>query len=137
MARYKTLRSAIHNHAHSFLSMMNWADGNYFVDVLARTARGAQVREVEIDWLSGHVTPGTVAIPTVRSAVAHYQAWLRSHFESMSTSPDLLRSLVMRLRLDFGKLPPEPTLTCVMEAEDDRGRRYTIPVKPAQPYEAV
>jgi hypothetical protein len=137
MARCKTLRSAIHNHAHSALSFMSYTGGDYFIEQVTRSARAADAPEVEIDWLTGRVSPEAVATAPIRLSIAQHRSWLPKHFASMDTSLDLLRSLVMRLTFDFSAVPPQPTLRCTMEAEDDRGREYAIPVEPVQPLGTV
>ena len=137
MARYKTLRSAIHNFAHSVLSLMNYTAGDYFIEHVTRSARAAGALEIQIDWLTGQVTPEDIVTEPIRLSISQHRSWLPSHFKSMDTSLDLLNSLVMRLSFNFRAVPPMRVMECVMEVEDDRGQEYEVSVEPVQPHGAV
>jgi hypothetical protein len=137
MARYKTLRSAVHNHAHSVLSAMNYVGGAYFVDEIAQKARAAGAFEVKIDWLTGKVSPVSDSSDIIQRSIAQHRSWLPEHFARMDTSLDLVRSLVMKLTINIDESSTEPRIECIMELRDDRGREYRIPVEPIQPIGAA
>jgi len=49
MARYRVLKSVVHNVGHSFTSLMNYADDDYVMGHILRFARGAGRDTLSID----------------------------------------------------------------------------------------
>ena len=57
--KYKHIAGAIHNFGHSFTSLMNYVDGDYVIDELAKIH--AEGKDIEVDWLSGRFKPAEMA----------------------------------------------------------------------------
>ena len=139
MARYKTIPSALHNFAHSFLSELNWTFTDNVVSHIGRTARRAGVERIVIEWYQGTdeapvtVEPALIATSAVRASIARYRAYLPSLLRSMDSSLGLLHAVRMTLVFDWRPAPPECELSCTVEAEDDQGKNYEIAVAVPHP----
>ncbi|MBK6387119.1 MAG: hypothetical protein IPF71_10110 [Rhodoferax sp.] len=46
--KYKHVASALHNFGHSFVSLMNYVEGEYIDDILAKFAREAPRKKYEL-----------------------------------------------------------------------------------------
>ncbi len=138
MARFKTIPSALHNFAHSFLSGLNWTGADTVASHIGHTAKRAGVERIVFEWYRGAdeapvtIEPPLIATPPVRDSVARYRAYLPSLLRSMDSSLDLLRLVRMTLVFDWRPVPPECELSCTVEAEDIQGESYEIDV--AVPY---
>ena len=51
MARYKVLKSVVHNFAHSFVSLINYVGDDYVNSHLTRAAQGIERGEINSDLL--------------------------------------------------------------------------------------
>jgi len=69
MAKYKVLKSVAHNLGHSYLSLMNYVDGDYIVEHLFRQARETGETRVEIDVLAGTIAPAVFQTPVLAESV--------------------------------------------------------------------
>lgn len=145
MARYKPIRSAIHNFAASFCSTLNWVGGDYGIEHVARAAYKARVNRVVIHWLRDgriilptEVEPPEVADRKVRETLVRYASRWPGLLSSMGLTVEQFRHIDMRWDFDWTMPHPFGPLTLTMEAEDDRGIRYTVPVKDfGQPFVAA
>ena len=135
MARYKPIRSAIHNFAHSFCSTLNYVGDDYGIEHVTKAARSAGASRVVVRWVRDGVVldpvvvePSAVLNSRVRRTLTKYANWLPALLRSMDSDVALLRSVVMRLDFDWSMPRPFGPLRLTMEAEDDRGREYVVPV---------
>jgi hypothetical protein len=127
--KYKRIRSAAHNYAHSFTSPMNYGPGNYVMTYLAHAAATSGEPELRVDLLSGAAEPAPLVTDAVRRSIAGYVKWFPQLLESMNVSVDAVRRATLRVRFDLERrsesvqypgairIPFEGSV----EVEDDRG----------------
>lgn len=121
---YKRINSAIHNFAHSFVSLMNYVDGEYIIDLLPKLLRETPRHEIRISLLNGTIEPQRDFHPAFLKSIGYYRNRVVSHLESENVGPEILRSLEFILFADIdGPI-------CRVEAIDDRGVAHTSSVRP-------
>ena len=113
--KYKNIHSAIHNFGHSFLSLMNYVDGEYVIDELNEIR--AKGLDVEIDWLSGSFTPPGEITPRIKKAIEYYADGLREHMRAQHVDLDGIKAMKLHLPAKGRKH---------MWARDDRDKEYKI-----------
>jgi hypothetical protein len=121
---YKRINSAIHNFAHSFVSLMNYVDGEYIIDLLPKLLRETPGHEIRFSLIDGTISPKRDFNPTFLKSVGYYRNRVASHLESEDVNPETIRSLDFILFADMnGPI-------CRAEAVDDRGVAHAASVRP-------
>ena len=113
--KYKNIYSAIHNFGHSFLSLMNYVDGDYVIDEMVNIH--SKGHDIEIDWLNNTFIPEEETTPRIKKSMDLYLADLKRHMQSENV--DVNRIKAMKL---FWPARGEK----YMWARDDRGKEYKI-----------
>ena len=125
--KYKRIKSAAHNYAHSFVSSMNWRGDDYVTRHLARAAVASGEPELRVDLLTGDAKPSALLTEPVQSSLEWYVPWLDGLLRSHGADIDAVREATMRLRFDLSRLnvpgltPTEVPFECEVEITDDRG----------------
>lgn len=113
--KYKHIHSAIHNFGHSFTSLMNFVDGDYVIDELARIH--AKGHDIEVDWLTGQFRPANFASPRIQKSIGYWRDSLEKHMVSQNVDLKALSELKFRWPVRQRKH---------MVATDNRGKEYKI-----------
>lgn len=113
--KYKNIYSAIHNFGDSFVSSMNYVDGDYVFDEIDRIHSGGH--EITIDWLKMSFEPKSKATPRILKSLGYYRVGMEDHFNSQNVEFDRLAMLRFRWCVGSRKF---------MEAIDNRGKYYKI-----------
>lgn len=118
--KYKNIDSALHNFGHSFVSLMNYVDDVYVIDLLRHMATEAPTQQISIDFSAGTSSlPLHSPAPLVKS-VDYWQAWLPKLLLSQDVNPDALGPVTLRYRRT-----PLGYESCVAST-DDRGHRHQV-----------
>jgi hypothetical protein len=120
--KYKRIGAALHNFGHSFMSGMNYVDGDHVLYEMHEATRD-KPHSVTINFSSGHVDPPLAGSERIARAVAIYQEWLPKQLASQQVDPGALRDVLLIHRR--GRAGYET----VMSAVDDRGTKHTIDVR--------
>ena len=121
--KYKVIPAAIHNFTHSFVSLMNYVDDQYVVEILRDVTAEAPERQVAIEWLPDPPVTSVPMPPTVQKSLGYYRATLQKHMQSHGIPMAALRSFQTVLwHSGLG-------LRARAEAIDDRGVEHTKAVE--------
>ena len=120
---YKRIQSAIRNLAHSFVSLMNYVDDQYLVDLLPKLLRDIPEPEITASLLDASITPKRDWNQTFLTAVGNYRMRVRDHLRNEGVDPDCLTALSFTFSSDDG-------LICRVTATDDRGISHSADVRP-------
>jgi hypothetical protein len=128
--KYKAIKGAAHNYAHSFVSLMNYGPDNYVMSYLAHAAAASGEPELRVDLLSGAAEPPPLLTPPVLRSIDGYVRWFPRHLEAMNISIEAIRRATLRVRFDLeGRSDsvqyPRSTVypfESSVEVEDDRGK---------------
>jgi hypothetical protein len=113
--KYKNIYSAIHNFGHSFLSLLNYVDGDYVIDELSNiSSKGC---DIEIDWLNNTFMPEEELTPRIKKSMDDYWATLNQHMQSQNVDVNRIKTLKLYWPARGKKY---------MWARDDRGKEYKI-----------
>ena len=115
---YKRIPSAIHNFAHSFVSLMNYVDDEYIVDVLPGILIAIPDHQLKIQFPDGQLVPTGTYPENLLKSVAYYAQCYKDHMVSEGIDPAKLRKAEFVI---YGDLYG---MHCRAEAEDDRGKHY-------------
>ena len=129
MPTYKKLKSVAHNFGHSFLSMMNYQEGDYIIEHIFRAARKAGEPDICIDVLNQTVDPPALRLPVILESIAHRKSWLPRMLESEDCSIEQVKRMLLKIHFHFddtqlSKSVPGLELAaydCTVEIHDDRG----------------
>jgi hypothetical protein len=116
--KYKVIPAAIHNFTHSFISLMNYVDDQYVMDILRDVIAKAPEKQVAIEWLPDPPVTSVPMPPTVQKSLGYYRATLPKHMQSHGIPMDALRSF--QTVLYHSRLG----LRARAEAVDDRGNEH-------------
>jgi hypothetical protein len=128
--KYKAIKSAAHNYAHSFVSLLNYGPDNYVMSYLAHAAAASGEPELRVDLLSGAAEPAPLLTAPVLRSIQGYVQCLPRHLESMNITAGAIRRATLRVRFDLeGRRASVQYLGSVVypfessvEMEDDRGK---------------
>ena len=137
MARYKVLKSIAHNLGHSYLSLMNYVDGDYIVEHLFRRAKETGESRVRIDVLRGTIQPEAFQTPVLAASAARERAAFGRLVQSGGAALDMVAAARMEIVFDLAGTRARWTVPglelaayrCRVEIVDDRGRHHTADVK--------
>ena len=122
--KYKNIPAALHNFGESFMSLMNYFDDTYIIDVLPEALRELPQNELRISFPEGALTPDRTYPEVLLKSVAHYASRFRQHLAShnieaasVTKATLIVRGTKLGIRSRF-------------EARDDRGRDYDVAVAP-------
>ncbi|MFT5874599.1 MAG: hypothetical protein ACI8WT_003569 [Clostridium sp.] len=73
MPRMKMLKSIAHNVAHSYLSLMNYIDGEYTVERLYQIAKESNQTNIVIDILRRSIEPAIYVIPEIEKSLLYLE----------------------------------------------------------------
>ena len=136
MAKYKNIESAIHNWAHSFLSIENYDEKGYFVKELYWAAKSENAEEVTLDVMSGKISPNGVLTDKINSFLLRCRESFINQLQSQNVEPQMISSAVLKLNYDFSdplaklvgfsfrdpwKAPEAATYSTEIIVVDDRG----------------
>ncbi|NJN70110.1 MAG: hypothetical protein HC801_07440 [Nitrospira sp.] len=121
--KYKNIPSALHNFAHSFVSLVNYVDGVYIRDVLTDELHKVPNHELLIYFPEGRIEPSVELPQSLKKSVQHFSNHYADHLSSQNVEPGSIqecRVLIYGDRLG---------MHCTILANDDRGKIYDIPVR--------
>jgi len=119
--KYKLIDSMLHNFGHSFVSLMNYVDGEYICDLLESLARQSPGHEVQIDFLEGTISTQGESIPErLSKSIRYWKDWLPKHMENHRVDGSCLRDVRFRYRLT------REGREVIVEALDDRGKQHKV-----------
>ena len=121
--KYKDIPAALHNHGHSFISLMNYRESTYVVDVVAGLLRELPKNELRISFVQGTLVPEWNYPTVLLSSVADYSSRFGSHLVShkIDRTAVVEATLVIRGNRHGG-------ISARVHAKDDRGHEYDVPV---------
>ena len=139
MAKYKNIKSAIHNWANSFLSIDNYDNKGYFVKELYEAAKNNNTEEIIINILSEDISPNNVKTERIKSFLKGSCGSFNKLLESQNVEPEMLTEVILKLNYNFSaplaelvgfsfrdpwKAPEAATYTSEIIAKDNRGKKY-------------
>jgi hypothetical protein len=132
MARHKTLKSISHNFSHSFISLLNHVNGDYFMGHLTRQARITNQSALSIDILKKTAQPTELLTNEIKASIDHWNNWFPELVEKGGSSMEFVKSATMKIEFDFRISRPYGGIERCMESPyfceiiiiDDRGKEY-------------
>ena len=120
--KYKNIKSMLHNFGHSFMSLMNYVDGEYAIDLLAATLKERRQDRLEIHFPSQRIEPLADYSSRLRKSVGYRADALPGHMASHGVSLEALPEIVLVIFRD------STGMHCRVQATDDRGKTYDVRV---------
>ncbi len=127
--KYKLIPAAIHDFAHSFFSLMNYVDDEYLIDLMPGLLAQVPGGHVTIAFPSGRIEPAWAYPSVLVKSIGDWADALRDHLKSHRVSLDAIRGELRVAAIRDLRAPRG--WRCSVEATDDRGRNYSIPVEHA------
>jgi alpha-amylase/alpha-mannosidase (GH57 family) len=139
MAKYKNIKSAIHNWAHSFLSIENYDEKGYFLKELYEAAKSENAEQITINVLSEQITPESVKTDRVETFLKRCRESFNKQLQSQSVNPEMVTEAILKLNYNFSaplaslvgfsfrdpwKAPEAATYTTEIMAVDNRGSKH-------------
>ncbi len=119
---YNRINSAIRNFAHSFVSVMNYVDGAYIIDLLPKLLRETPGHEIRLSLLDDFIEPYREYDKRFLKSIDYYRQRVRDHLRSENVDPNALNRYHFVLLADDGPI-------CRADAEDDRGTLHQVDVR--------
>ena len=132
MISHKPLKSVSHNFGHSFISLMNYVNDDYFLGHLLKQARIINFGRLEVDILKNTAEPMDLLTPPILDSIGYWNKWFPSLVESSGSTMDYVSSAKMTIAFDLKKTRPylhdnkytENPFICEITIIDDRGKIY-------------
>jgi hypothetical protein len=129
---HKPLKSVSHNFSHSFISLMNYINDDYFLGHLLKQARATKLSNLQIDVLKNKASPDPLLTKEVSLSTEYWNKWFPRLVESSGSSMAFVKSATMTIELDLNTIRPyssnndltESPFSCEMSIIDDRGKEY-------------
>ena len=132
MTSHKALKSVSHNFGHSFISLMNYINDDYFLGHLLKQARKTKLARLDVDILKNTAKPIELLTTPIRESVNYWNNWFPSLVENSGSTMDFVNSATMMIEFDLQKIRQCPhdnklienPFTCEIKILDDRGKEY-------------
>ena len=132
MTSHKPLKSISHNFGHSFISLMNYINDDYFLGHLLKQVRKKNLNRLEIDILKNTAEPMELLTKPIIESIGYWNKWFPTLVENSGSSMDFVKSATMTIEFDLtknrqyenNKLIIENPFTCDIIITDDRGKIY-------------
>jgi hypothetical protein len=118
--KYKNIDSALHNFGQSFMSGMNYFDGDHVMYDVFKSVSGSAGGTLFINFSTGKCSPEDEVNNRIIKSVAHYATRLSKHLKSHDLVPDALTDVTLIVSSKgYG-------YDLHMEAIDDRGKTHRV-----------
>jgi hypothetical protein len=132
MKSHKPLKSISHNFGHSFISLMNYINDDYFMGHLLKQARKTNCCVLTVDILKNLAEPTELLTDQIKQSIEHWNKWFPRLVESSGSTIDFIRSAKMTIKFDLQKTRPyagnkeylESPFICEIVIIDDRQKEY-------------
>jgi len=132
MTSHKQLKSISHNFGHSFISLMNYVNDDYFLGHLLKQARKTTLNKLTIDVLQNSAKPTELLTHEIKTSIEHWNNRFPLFVENSGSTMDFIRSAILTVDFDLNQTRPhlndnqivESPFICVFEIIDDRGKVY-------------
>lgn len=118
--KYKHIDAMLHNFGHSFVSLMNYVDDQYILDVLPELARHSPGYEIDINFANGQVSPPGEYPAVLHKSISYWKDWLPKHIANHRLESERLSEIHVRYRLV--KMRHE----IIVSTTDDRGKEHKV-----------
>ena len=132
MTSHKPLKSVSHNFGHSFISLMNYINNDYFLGHLLKQARKTNIARLEVDILKNTAKPSELLTRPIQDSIGYWNKWFPNLVESSGPTMDYVNSATMTIEFDLKQTRPYPhdnkfvenPFICEIKIIDDRGKEY-------------
>lgn len=132
MTSHKPLKSISHNFGHSFISLMNYINDDYFLGHLLKQARQTKITRLKIDILKNTAEPTELLTEHIKSSIGYWNKWFPTLVETSGSSMEFVSSAIMTIEFDLQRTRPYPNdnkftenpFICEIVIIDDRGKEY-------------
>lgn len=132
MTSHKPLKSVSHNFGHSFISLMNYINDDYFLGHLLKQARKTKRNRLTVDILKNIAEPNELLTDQIKSSIEHWNKWFPTLVENSGSTMDFVSSATMTIEFDLKQTRPhlgdkdylESPFICEVVIIDDRGKEY-------------
>ena len=132
MISHKPLKSVSHNFGHSFISLMNYINDDYFMGHLLKQARKTNCNKLTVDILKNLAEPTELLTNPIKSSIEHWNKWFPTLVESSGSTMAYVNSATMTIEFDLKQTRPhlgnrdclESPFICEIVIIDDRGKEF-------------
>ena len=132
MKSHKPLKSVSHNFGHSFISLMNYINDDYFLGHLLKQVRKTNINKLSVDILKNVAEPTELLTAQIKSSIEHWNKWFPTLVESSGSTMDFVSSATMTIEFDLQQTLPHSSDTEILQSPfaceiiiiDDRGKEY-------------
>ena len=132
MPSHKPLKSVAHNFSHSFISLMNFVNDDYFLDHLLKQAKKTNLNKLTIDILQNSAEPIGLLTNEIKASIESWNKWFPSLVENSGSAMEFVNSAIMTIQFDLQQTRPcgwnknssESPFVCEILIIDDRGKKY-------------
>jgi len=130
--RRKLLKSISHNFGHSFISLMNYINDDYFMGHVLKQARKTKCNKLTVDILENLAEPSELLTDPIKSSIEHWNKWFPTLVKSSGSTMDYVSSAKMTIEFELNLARPhlgnkgfiESPFVCEIVIIDDRGKEY-------------
>jgi hypothetical protein len=132
MKSHKRLKDISHNFGHSFISLMNYINDDYFLGHLLKQARKTNINKLSVDILKNVAEPAGLLTTQIIFSIEYWNKWFPTLVERSGSTMDFVSSATMTIEFDLQQtllhssdsaLLQSP-FTCEIIIIDDRGKEY-------------
>lgn len=132
MTSHKPLKSISHNFGHSFISLRNYINGDYFLGHLLKQARKTNCNKLTVDILKNIAEPTELITSQIKSSIDYWNHWFPKLVENSGSTMDFVSSAKMTIEFDLQQTRPyagntdylESPFVCEIVIIDDRQKEY-------------
>ena len=132
MISHKPLKSVSHNFSHSFISLMNYVNDDYFLGHLLKQARKTKLNKLTIDILQNIAEPRDLLTSEIKSSIEYWNKWFPTLVKNSGSTMDFVSSAIMTIEFDLMQTRVyvnnadyiESPFICEIVIIDDRGKEY-------------
>jgi len=118
--KYKNIDAMLHNYGHSFVSGMNYVDGEHIIELLPDLAYRSPGLELDINFTQNSISPPGDYPSNLVKSVSYYHDGLVKHVENHKVEFNRLSDIHLRFRL------LQSGHEIIVSTTDDRGISHKV-----------
>ena len=132
MPSHKPLKSVSHNFVHSFISLINYINDDYFLGHLLKQVRKTKLNKLTVNILKNKTEPNKLITKQIKTSIEHWNkrfpALVENSGSTMAFVKDTKLSIEFDLQQEISKSGNKESMKtpfiCEMVIIDDSGKEY-------------
>jgi hypothetical protein len=125
--KYKNIPSMLHNFGDSFVSPLNYLEGEHVIDIVKKITLESKDKQIIINFETAEISPTGNYPEKLNKSIKQYSKHLPKHMESQNVDPASVSNMALTCKIVKNQVRGI-IFRAIITAKDDKGKKYSIVV---------